>query len=94
MDLPKHDRDIERIQHIISDVDSSLSSDRRHSIAISISEAPAYKNAYLISTQENAILPKDFQTEIRGILDVEHLLKHATVLLDADYGNLEILVDE
>uniref|UniRef100_A0A7E4UNX0 Sodium bicarbonate transporter-like protein 11 n=1 Tax=Panagrellus redivivus TaxID=6233 RepID=A0A7E4UNX0_PANRE len=75
-----------------SDADSSSASSHQHPMAISISGAPPSENVYLVSTEENAISPKNFFIEIRGILDVEHLLKTAIVLLDVDCGNLEILV--
>ncbi|KAE9549630.1 hypothetical protein FO519_007152 [Halicephalobus sp. NKZ332] len=50
------------------------------------------EKVYLLNSVQNAIPPKNFFIEIRGILDVEHLLDKAIILLDVVESDLDEIV--
>jgi hypothetical protein len=50
------------------------------------------EQVFLLNSFQQAIPPKDFFVEIRGILDVEHLLDNAIVILDATETEMDSII--
>uniref|UniRef100_A0A914QF56 Bicarbonate transporter-like transmembrane domain-containing protein n=1 Tax=Panagrolaimus davidi TaxID=227884 RepID=A0A914QF56_9BILA len=50
------------------------------------------EQVFLLNSIQQAIPPKDFFVEIRGILDVEHLLDNAIVILDATETEIDVII--
>uniref|UniRef100_A0A914YF95 Bicarbonate transporter-like transmembrane domain-containing protein n=1 Tax=Panagrolaimus superbus TaxID=310955 RepID=A0A914YF95_9BILA len=75
---------------------SSIISSTEGSIHFDIEEptlsAANNEQVFLLNSVQQAIPPKDFFVEIRGILDVEHLLDNAIVILDASETQIDTII--
>lgn len=74
---------------IVSSTEGSVNFDIENPSSLS---AANNEQVFLLNSVQQAIPPKDFFVEIRGILDVEHLLDNAIVILDATETEIDTII--